>query len=239
MNRGYGRPERPKGMDMKCRMIILKENLKKILRRRGGVTLVELVVTFALLTIFLTATCQIMASGIKVYHKIRAVGEARQAADTLMDKVCTMLEGAKATSPVTIGEGGSRITFTEKSGSSVCITTTRHWKEIKDTDPESSNFRDPGKYDSSENYMVIYYYAVFDQSASDGVRKNKYQAVDWMFDPAFYMGYTVQSLTFKWADESGTVYPKNVIQVELTLESPLYGEYTAEKFVQCYNLPPG
>lgn len=226
-------------MGVKRHRIMMEDRnrgLKKILRQKSGVTLVELVVTFALLAIFMTAACQVMADAIKVYHKIRAVGEARQVADTLMDKVCAMIEGAKDTSPVEISGDGSRISFTEKTGSAVCITTTDHWKEIGDTDPESSNSRNPGKYDGKDNLAVIYYYAVFDPGASDGVRKNKYQAVDWMFDKGVYMEYTVKSFTFQWA-KSGGEYPANVIKAVLTLESPRYGEYTASRYIQCYNLP--
>lgn len=214
-----------------------KQNINRILHQRSGVTLVELVVTFALLTIFLTSTCLVMADGIKVYHKLRALSEAGQVSDTLMDKICTMVEGAKATSPVEMRGDGSILSFTEKTGSSVCITTTRHWKEIGDTDTESSNYRHPDKYDGTDNLVVIYYYAVFDQDTSDAVRKNKYQAVDWMFDEAVYMDYTVKSLTFQWADEDGGEYPENVVQVQLVIESPRYGEYTAARYVRCYNLP--
>jgi hypothetical protein len=46
------------------------------------------------------------------------------------------------------------------------------------------------------------------------------------------MGYSVTDLKFS---RPGGDYDYNIIQIDLTITSPKYGDYTTTEYVQCYN----
>lgn len=69
--------------------------LRSLLRGRKGATLVELVITFALIGLFAAGTCQIISTSIKVYHQVRGLNNARQVSDTLLEKITGEIEGAQ------------------------------------------------------------------------------------------------------------------------------------------------
>ena len=66
--------------------------LRSLLRGRKGATLVELVITFALIGLFAAGTCQIISTSIKVYHQVRGLNNARQVSDTLLEKITGEIE---------------------------------------------------------------------------------------------------------------------------------------------------
>ena len=70
-----------------------EKKLRSILKEKKGVTLVELVVAFALIAMFAAGVCQAASSAMKVYQKIRGRNQARQTADTLMDKIVGEIQG--------------------------------------------------------------------------------------------------------------------------------------------------
>lgn len=48
-----------------------RKNSCHIVSEKLGTTIVELVVTFALIAIFANGTCQVIANAIKVYHRMQ------------------------------------------------------------------------------------------------------------------------------------------------------------------------
>ena len=53
--------------------VIAGVKLKKALRNKRGVTLVELVVTFALISLFVVLSTQVISSAMSVYYKIQSI----------------------------------------------------------------------------------------------------------------------------------------------------------------------
>lgn len=69
---------------MKCNKD--KKEYRKILNSRQGVTLIELIVTFALISLFVILTSQAISSAMNVYYHIQGINMAVRISDTLMVK---------------------------------------------------------------------------------------------------------------------------------------------------------
>ncbi|MCH1983060.1 hypothetical protein MCG98_10835 [Ruminococcus sp. OA3] len=223
----------------------IQERIKAKLYSKSGVTLVELVVTFALLGLFIAVSCQVISNALNVYYHIKGLTYGQQVSDTLLEKISGEIEGAQ----VSISEGdadnkdktlkiyknGSVIELYDRTGSHISITTTSSYGNIID----SVNVPDGGKYQDPDdgsvfNQLLIYYYAVI-TNAPDGseTKITRYEAVDWIFDEAVYMGYEIEKLIFSQADQNQ--YPPNIIKIDLTLVSDKYGSYHSVRYVECYN----
>jgi prepilin-type N-terminal cleavage/methylation domain-containing protein len=192
---------------------------KKIKNR--GMTLVELIITFALLSMFMVVATMMITSTMNIYYQVKGNSYGLQVSNILHSKIAGELEGAMngdITStdfldPAGQGLNGAmlisngKIEFTDSTGSHVSLG-------LQETD--------------GKKYLALHYYAVPD---SDGTG-NLYDAVDWCFGKDVYMGYTIDSLVFRRPMGD---YGYNIIQVELTITSPKYGSYTSTKYVECYN----
>ena len=193
-------------------------SLTRTIKSKKGMTMAEVLVTMVLMVIFLTATYRVMADALGVYYKMKALDNAKQTIDTLMDKVIGEIEGAQVgmnmkdaavegvedkNPTLIISADNSKISLYDRTSSSIYITS-----------------------DDEDKRLMIYYNEV---SSGAGVR---YKAVKWKFDEAAYMGYDLEDLKFYLA---GDDYPRNVIKVYMKLTSPRYGSYDTTRFVECYN----
>ena len=101
--------------------------IKKLSADRRGVTLIEMVVSFALLGIFLVVCAQVLTSGLSLYQYVKARSYGKQVADTLMEKITGELEGAQTATeisfvPGTEGEGdGSSTLSLAKDGTYIIL----------------------------------------------------------------------------------------------------------------------
>lgn len=75
---------------------------------KKGATMAELLVTFALLAIFLTSAAAIMTPATVVYQKIKHQSYARNVSDILMEKICGELAGASDAVNVVVADDGSK-----------------------------------------------------------------------------------------------------------------------------------
>jgi Tfp pilus assembly protein FimT len=179
-----------------------------------GFTLVELIVTFVLLSLFLVAATMVISSIVRLYYQARGITYARQVSGIVMNKIVGELEGARSSGinqtseAIVIAPDNSAIEFIDRTGSHVNMKTM-----TKD----------------GADYFALHYYAV---PSATGSGANQYEAVDWTFDSKAYMGYEVTSLTFSKAEPQ---FQSNVIKVELTIASERYGSYDTTEYVQCYN----
>ena len=64
-----------------------KRPLSVLLRGKSGLTLVEMIVTFALLCIFVVAAVGMFSSSASIYNKIRVISSAQNVCEIIMDKV--------------------------------------------------------------------------------------------------------------------------------------------------------
>ncbi len=214
--------------------------LKKInpLRNRKGVTMVELIVVFALISMFVALSSQVITSSLQVYQKIQGIEYGRQVSDTIMNKIVGELSEAqnentdsteKTVSDMLGGEDSSNtIKFRNAAGSQV---------EIQSGIPYAYHYDEAGyevadsPYSTKLNSQFILHYFVTKSSTETDARVI-YEPTDWTFDENMYQGYEIESLLFS---DPGDDYPDNVVCVQLTLESPSYGKYSATRFVECYN----
>ena len=222
-------------MEPKCRNAEKTMNrIKRLSADRRGVTLIEMVVSFALLGIFLVVCAQVLASGLSLYQYVKARSYGKQVADTLMEKITGEIEGAQTATgvsfvPGTEGEGdGSSTLSLAKDGTYIILY-----------DRTGSRIRIGTETVSGRDIVNLHYYQV-NSIDSENNEVVSYEAVDWQFDPAVYMGYEVESLRFTrpWKDHPSD-YEQNIIQVELCIKNPEYGsEYKIKRLVRCFNFTP-
>lgn len=213
---------------------VSRKKVRNALTDRRGVTLLELIVTFALISLFVVLSCQVMASAMNLYHKIQGINYGRQVSDTLMDKIVGEIAGAQvsikqihgegpeksSTSSeytLVIDDGGAKIDLYDGTGSHIYITSDKY---------KTSNI----------NQLIIHYYRV--ETTQEGSEKKViYEPVNWTFDENVYLGYEIDKLQFSLADPSGEKYLPNVIKIDLTLkhQQNKYSNYSATRYVECYN----
>ena len=188
-----------------------KNKLKKL--NNAGLTMTEMIVTFALLSLFMVAATRIMSYTMMIYYAARGNTYGLEVSTMISNKIVGQLENASAaTHPVvsTDDEGNHRISFIDATGSSVWIGTKKIVKNGVSMGP----------------YMTVHYDEVTEGSVP-------YEATDWTFDPNTYMGYVVRGLTF---EQPGIDYPDNVVRMTLELESDRYGSYKTVSYIKCVNV---
>lgn len=200
-------------MNKFCRAKLNKDN--------RGTTLVELVVTFALLGIFMVSATFIIVYTSQLYYNTKGATNGLEVSNMIAEKVVGQIEGAKPSNPPQVTEGGDfdSITFTDATGSTVTVTAEEQTIE-----------RNVGGAVETEVTTGKYICIKYDQVKDGPV---KYDAVDWRFDYKAYMGYVVTKLDFS---NPGPDYPDNVVKMTLVLNSDKYGEYTTNYYIKCYNV---
>ncbi len=184
---------------------------------RRGVTLVEMIVSFALIGIFMVSAAQVISATMRIYTTTRDLDQAIQVQDTLLDKIAGELESAQAgngkeegdTVTLKIEASRKKVSLFDRTGCPIYITL-----------------------DEDGTYLLIHYdQIVFEQEGESVILS---EAVDWKFDKGMYMGMKIQDLTFS---RPRGAYPDNVIKIELTLTRGAEG-YSASRYVQCGNFTP-
>lgn len=217
-------------------------------KRNKGSTLIEMIVCFALLGIFMSAAAVVISNVTNIYYDVKGQSYGRQVADLLLSKITGEIEGAKLagdnkyTHPVIYQDPADALAG-NRSGYKIDLydrTDTHIQIYAEDGLIKIRYFEiNPPKEDSTEEY-----------------RKNHRDEVIWTFDDAVYMGYVVKSLRFVPANQgTGTSdsetlenaaydqqtvgendYPGNVVGVYLTLESSQYGEFYAYRYVKMHDM---
>lgn len=197
----------------------MKKFGKKIAKRlkqlnNAGLTLTEMIVSFALLALFMVAATRVISYTIGIYYVASGNTYGLQVSNMISNKIVGQIEGASSAKEpqiVTDGSGIDQISFVDGTGSNITITASPQIKA--DGIPEGM-------------YINIHYDAVTEGSI-------KYDAVDWRFDSKAYMGYTVKELRF---ESPGDDYPDNVMKMTLVLHSDRYGDYITTYYIKCVNV---
>ena len=182
---------------------------------KKGATMAELLVTFALLAIFLTSAAAIMTPATVVYQKIKHQSYARNVSDILMEKICGELAGASDAVNVVVADDGSAVMFCDSQQSSMVITLT-----------------DADEDEDGKQYLLLHYREVL--TIEDGkvnLEEKLWDAVDWTYDKRAYQGFAVEELRFDVAAGGGGV------KVSLKLRNAYFAtEYSTTRTVECFNL---
>ena len=212
----------------------------KFLRKRKlntnknkGMTLVEMIVCFALLSIFVTVSTLVISNVITLYYRVRGESYARQVGDIVAKKITSELSGAEYANDSSIDPIIEKKNPNDETVDGNVITV------VDSTDTKISMYADDG-------ILKIYYHKITDENDSD----NNREPVIWTFDKKMYNCYQIDSLDFAQACSSKntalaskydvtatTNYPTNVIVVYMKLSSPKYGKFTIVRYVKMYNAP--
>lgn len=184
----------------------------------SGTTLVELVVTFALMGIFIIAATFVITSSVRLFYQMRSVADSAIVSDLILEKVVGEIsaadveqEGKSSGYCFWLGDknqGEDWIAFCNRSGSPVSI------------------FAQDGR-------LVVRYYEDTEESITENLAVEPAWEMDWSFDDNVYMGYEITELKFSQPQPSS--HP-NVIRVDLTMKNTRTGyEYTTHRYARNYN----
>lgn len=239
---------------MKVKKSRLKRQLNIVSSHRGS-TLIEMVVSFTLLAIFLSTATVIIANVTNLYYHVRGESYARQVGDIITQKIVSEVGSARYSqtnnnynpciyeeSVLTVGD------LDRVAGNSIALydgtdTRIRMFASYL-TAQDYANGADP----KDDGVFQIYYYPITDETDSSNNKVGTY----WTFDKKIYNGYKITSLHFaaansalneqlatqyNIADVHASDYPSNVMAVYMTLKSDKYGEYNICRFVKMYDYP--
>ena len=207
---------------------------KKKNKRNGGSTLVELIVCFALLGIFMSAATVIISNVTMLYYSVKGETYAQQVSDIVIKKIAGELEGARVYAdnpvsyPVIYRPDGS----TDRAGNKMEVYNR--------TDTLVQIYAEDG-------LLKLRYLPINPDLPKDeeDEKTKRYEETIWTFDEKMYQGFLVKELRFVPADRTSIddtdsteekEYPVNVVAVYLTLESPKYGEFNTYRYIRMYNL---
>ncbi|MCR5849072.1 MAG: hypothetical protein K6G75_13285 [Lachnospiraceae bacterium] len=216
----------------------------RIKRKDKGTTILEMVVSFTLLAIFLSASVVIISNVTMLYYRVRGENYARQVGDIVVNKIASEISGAQ---------------YNEKDSSSdpYIISGSDYKTEIgypKTIDGDAIVLYDRTNTKvgifASDGILKIYYYPITDETDSTGANDRK--ELYWNFDKNIYNGYEIESLEFAPADSAKNVglaslygisdtdisdYNSNVIAVYMQINSNKYGSFSICRYVKLYNYP--
>lgn len=182
-------------------------------------TLAEMIVTFALLAIFMLAAAQVISYVIGIYYNAKTINYGMQVANFVNNKIAGEVENA---GDVILKDAGAPVYVKcEKPANS-------DHKEIDSIEFVNKYGSDITMTVNDAGYLSIAYPSVEDSSG------NGYEAVNWAYDEGTYMGYVINGLRFY---SPGSEYPDNVIMYSVSLYNEKYGyEYEYDDMVQCFNI---
>ena len=214
----------------------MKKNHRRQLNN-SGMTLIEMIVSFALLAIFLVAASAFITSITSIYYQVKGETYARQVSDILLQKIESEIDGAKFGKDEVNSKNNPKITvgYTGKQDADVGVGDTIDLVDKTDTHIRISRLSDSENNKNGE--LIIHYYPVGSSVARD-----------WKFDKSVYNGFYVEELHFVRGDKIGSFpsasdygvdssgeYGKDVVVVFMKLHSEKYADYYTFRFIKMYN----
>ncbi len=200
-------------------------------RNNAGYTLIEMIVSFLMLAIFLVAASTVIVNTSGQYYQVKGETYGKQVSDIVMNKVKSEIEGAKADGDMIIfGDdvdktGAEKITLYDRTNTKVDIYAKDGCLEIK-------------------------YYGYKDEKTGKKINDNV-----WKFDKKFYNGYTLDKISFIKASalsdssnaatvaehniDTSAVYGDDIVLVLMDFSSARYGTYKSHRFIKVYEMESG
>lgn len=210
----------------------LKRLFQKFHSKNQGLTLVEMIVTFMLIGLFMIAASKVIANTVSVYYEAKGTANGMQVSAIIASKIRGEIEGARDAAITTEVKNGDGTTGEVTQPYVMRLSTdttlggqneTSGYNKIEFTDAQGSHVYIGV---NEEGYLVVHYYPVV-------VASGEVKSTDWGFDQKTYMGYSIKELKFTQPKEN---YADNIIYMSLTLHSSRYGDFTYTEYIQCYNL---
>lgn len=204
---------------------------------RKGVTMVEMIVSFALLGILMVAASYVISGGLSIYYRVKDTNYAQMVSDTVLDKIAGEVAGAEvganAACTITISDGskadgvtnppakGKMIAFYNRYGSPIVISAH--------LDDNIEDYMETSYTDDVEIGAAVIHYRPVNQGT---IAEQK--ATNWTFDQSAYMNYRVTDLTFEQYQKGDK--NTNVIIITLKIQNQKNGfEFEQTRYVECYN----
>ena len=181
-----------------------------------GTTLIEMIVCFALMAIFMSAAAAIIASVTNLYYQVKGETYGRQVSDIIVQKIVAEIDGAQYKSGKilpSISDDGKSIRFKNRSNADVSLKAVN--KELM-VEYNSTNTDVPISWKFDEK--VYYNYEIEELIFVPGNQLSKAPT-----------GYNI--------DFSSLDYNGNIVLVFMTIDSPKYGTYRTVRPVKMYNVP--
>ncbi|MBR6094992.1 MAG: hypothetical protein IKP92_08235 [Lachnospiraceae bacterium] len=208
---------------------MIKLPVEKKKSENRGTTLIEMIVCFALMAIFVSSAAAIIASVTNLYYQAKGETYGRQVSDIIVQRVVSELEGAK---------------WKDGSNENPKISTDKKTIEL-------FNRSDTKTTVSTADKQLLIKYAAF---SNDEMTKGE---TTWKFNKNVYFNYEIEELLFipGSALGSGTAaelaaklqsyrvdvenieYDADIVLVLLTVKSDKYGTYRTVRPVKMYNVP--
>ena len=207
-------------------------------RKDKGTTLVEMVVSFTLLAIFVSVSVVIISNVTVLYYRVRGESYARQVGDIITNKVASEISGAqysvKNTESNFIIESSSDFK-TRINDEGKDYTLLKNFNESIDGNVVTLYDRTNTRISvySSKGIMNILYYPIKDETVDNQSRDR--EPIIWTFDDKIYNGYFIESMQFSKADSNE--YPPNIVVLNMKLKSNKYGEFDICRYIKMYNYP--
>ena len=196
------------------------KKLFRIIKNNDGFSLVELIISFALLSIFMTAACTLLTNYMKLYTQINTMALGENVADTVMNTIEDCISDSSSVKIFNnehhddegVNNAGDMIVYTTPNGNKVTIYAF---------DPNVSSEEDDG---------------ILRLSYDDTVQgKFNSSAEKWSLGKEAYMKYRIKSIDF----EAETGIGDNIVSVELKIQNTQTGSITErKKLIECYNINP-
>lgn len=206
--------------------------LNRIRKRDRGTTLVEMIVSFALLAVFLATAAAFITSVSSMYFGVKSENYSKQVSDIVLEKISSEISGAGYVPGATLGNPF----IVDEDGAESDTGIGKAVDLFDRTDTHVSIYAEDGE-------LVVHYYGIV-RGTDDS-----HPATDWKFQEGIYNEFYVDDLTFvrgdvidSFADKgdygltSSGSYGPDVIVVFLKLKSVKYGEYYTYRFVRMYNV---
>lgn len=182
--------------------------LKNKIRENAGMTLVELIVVFALVGIFMVAATFMLTASLRMFERMQATSQAVTVSDLILDKISGEIAAAENE------KGGYYFWLEKETDASWTAFCNRSGSPI-------SMFAENGE-------LILKYYEMASQS-----QKTNLNEIDWRFDKNVYMNYKISHLGFSFPDFSN--HP-TVVKIDLTLTNQRTGyEYQTTRYAENYN----
>ncbi|MBR6403544.1 MAG: hypothetical protein IKS48_09205 [Eubacterium sp.] len=212
----------------------------KCISGNTGSTLIEMVVSFALIGIFMVCAGSVIVEIVNLYYDVKGRTYANQVSDIILEKVSSEIEGAKYDAGAAFVPGTINNPVIGESDSVTCGNTI----QLKDkTDAKVT-------LSINENGFLEIRYEGYGTEGTDSYRKS----TTWRFDKNVYDGFSItdfklvrgDGMSFQTnksimesygIDGDVSSFDKSVIAVLLTINSPKYGDYKYYRFVKMYNVP--
>lgn len=192
--------------------------------KKLGFTLVELIVSFSVLSILLAAVAVLLPSFLNQYNHVQSTSRTQTVGNTLME----MIEGqlSYATSQINLitteNDDFTVVEYNDQDGNTIDMSVL--------TDQFETNFGLEEDSSISNGLFILKYAQLADLEDENLVTRN---AIDWGYTDDFYIGNTVTAFT---VTKAASEYRENVLEVSFTLTNSKNGmENTFTRLIECTN----